>query len=236
MIFDSHNHIGFRKGEYFSVEEMIDLMDKNHIDKAVVFTQCETPDNKYVATSVAKFPDRLVGFTYIDPWQFSAEEELSRYITEFGFKGVKLNPTKQAYALDRHSIVDMIFEICGKKHLPILSHGASDLFSMPSKFATMARLFPNVNLIMAHMGLPDAFDTALRAVKTLKNLYIDIAGVHPRAVKQALQEVGAEKILMGTDSPWGRYELSIMAIKEATNDPLQQKLIMGENIQRLLGV
>ena len=57
-----------------------------------------------------------------------------------------------------------------------------------------------------------------------------------RAVKQALQEVGAEKILMGTDSPWGRYELSIMGIKEATNDPSEQKLIMGGNIQRLLGV
>jgi hypothetical protein len=234
MIFDVHNHIGFRRGEYASVEELLRLMDKNHIDKAVVFTQCETPDNKYVARSVEKYRDRLVGFAYLDPWRFDTEEELSRCITEYGFMGVKLNPTKQAFALDRHSLVDQIFEICGKKGFPILSHGASDLFSMPSKFGTMARLFPHVNLIMAHMGLPDAFDTALRLVKENKNLYVDIAGVHPRAIKRAVDEVGAEKILMGTDSPWGLYELSLIGINEATDDPKNREMIMSGNIKRIL--
>lgn len=236
MILDSHNHIGYRKGEYFAVEEVISWMDKAGIDKIVVFTQCETPDNIYVAKAMQKYPDRLIGFAYSEPWEFTAEEELYRCFTEYNMKGLKLNPTKQSFALDRHDLVDILFKICEKKNCPIVSHGASDIFNMPNKFAAMARQFPGVNLIMAHMGLPDAFDSALRLVKSLKNLYLDTAGVDPQAIKKAIKEVGPEKILMGSDTPWGRFELSIHAVEAATSDKSARELIMGGNLQRLLNL
>lgn len=236
MIIDSHNHIGFRKGEYFMAEEVIAWMDKSGVDKIVVFTQCETPDNAYVAKAIEKYPNRLIGFAYSEPWEFTAEKELYKCFTEYGMRGLKLNPTKQSYALDRHQLVDMLFEICQKKNYPIVAHGASDIFNMPHKFAAMARKFPGVNLIMAHMGLPDAFDTALRLVKSLDNLYLDTAGVDPQAIKKAIKEVGAEKILMGSDTPWGRFELSFHAVETATSDPYERRLIMGENIARLLNL
>jgi len=183
-----------------------------------------------------KHPDRLIGFAYLDPWQYTAEEELCRCVTEYGMKGLKLNPTKQAFAIDRHSLLDPIFEICAAKRLPIVVHGTSDLFCMPSKFATMARAFPNVTLIMAHMGLPDAFDSAMRVVGRYANLFVDTSGVSPRAVREALEAVGPEKILMATEVPWSRFEASIRAVEQATADPAERELIMGGNILRLLGV
>ena len=62
MIFDAHNHIGHRKGLDFPVEQLIERMDAAGIDKAVVFSFPEDIDNDYVADSVRRFPDRLIGF------------------------------------------------------------------------------------------------------------------------------------------------------------------------------
>jgi len=236
MIVDCHNHIGYRKGEYFSADEMISWMDNAAVDMCVVFAQLEAIDNDYVAASVQEYPDRLIGWIVLDPWEYGAEEELSRCVTELGLRGLKLNPSRHGFALDRHNLLDPIFQICAKKNLPILSHGASDLFSMPAKFESMARAFPDVTLIMAHMGLPDAFHTALRAAKKYPNLFLNTAGVPPAAIAKAIAAVGAEKILMGTDAPWGRFELSIEAVKRATSDPVERELIMGKNILSIIGM
>ena len=150
--------------------------------------------------------------------------------------GLKLNPTRHGFALDRYSILDPIYKICAKKSIPIISHGASDLFTMPSKFASVASEYPDLTLILAHMGLPDAFKSALRAVKRHPRMYLETAGVPWAAIAEAIEAVGADRILMGTDASWGRFELSIEAVKRATSDSRERDLIMGENLARVLGM
>ena len=136
--------------------------------------------------------------------------------------------------MDRAQLLDPLFEVAAYRNIPIIAHGADDLFSMPGKFEAMAKRHPKVNLIIAHMGVDRALSAAIRAAKRHKNLYLDTSSVSPKAIKEALDGVGAEKILMGTDAPWGRFELSIEAVKRATQDKIEQELIMGKNQARLL--
>ena len=237
MKLDCHNHIGYRIGAHFSAEEIIEWMDKAEVDMAVVFPQCESPiDNEYVADSAEKYPDRLVGFAQLVPWDYDAPQELSRLTTQRGLRGLKLNPTRHGYALDRIQILDPLFEIAASRGIPIISHGKDDLFSMPGKFKTMADRHPRVTLIMAHMGVDRAFNAACRVANQCPNLYLDTAGVAPKYVKKALDAVGPEKIVMGTDAPWGRFELSIEAVKRSTSDKAAQKQIMGGNMKQILGM
>jgi uncharacterized protein len=237
MIFDCHNHIGYRIGAYFSGEEMIQWMDKAGVDRAVAFAQCEMPmDNNYVAEIAAKYPDRIIGFALLNPWDFRASEDLSRLTTQCGLRGLKLNATRHGYAMDRAEILDPLFEVAAHRNIPILGHGKDDLFTMPGKFEAMAKRHPKVNLIIAHMGVDRALGAAVRAAKRCPNIYLDTSSVSPSAIREAIEGAGAEKILMGTDAPWGRFGLSIEAVKQATPDSRKRELIMGRNLAHLLGM
>ena len=99
----------------------------------------------------------------------------------------------------------------------------------------MARAFPNVKLILAHIGQPDAVEAAIRAANRYENIYVDTAGVSINVLRQAIEKIDRHKILMGTDASWGRFEYSIALVKKATEDEEIRRLIMGENICRILG-
>lgn len=234
MIIDSHNHLGTRKGEHFPVEDMIKWLDAAKVDACVVTTHPEAIDNDYVAEAQARYPARILGYAVINPWDYSAEKELRRCLGELKLRGLKLNPIRHGYALDRHELLDPFFEICREYKVPVLCHGGSDLFTMPGKFDEMARSFPDVTLILAHMGEPDAVEAAIRVAERRKNVYLDTAGISLNTLRQALMRVPPERIMMGTDAPWGRFELSIKTVLRATDDERVRKLILGENIARLL--
>lgn len=234
MIIDSHNHLGFRKGTRFPTETLIEWLDKAGVDGCVVTTQPEQIDNDYVAEAQRQYPDRIFGYAVVNPWLYSAEEELERCFRDLHLYGLKLNTIRHGFALDRHEIVDPIFEICEKYDKPVLCHGESDLFNLPGKFEEMARTFPKVKLILAHIGQPDAVEGAIRAANRYENIYVDTAGVSLNTLKLAIKGMDPHKILMGTDANWGRFELSIELVKRATEDEEIRRLIMGENLIKLL--
>lgn len=234
MIVDSHNHFGVRKGENFPAETLIAWLDRAGVDACVATSQPESYDNEYTAAAQRQYPDRIIGYAVVNPWLYSAEEELEHCFRDLHLYGLKLNTLRHGYALDRHQIVDPIFEICDHYHKPVLCHGESDMFNMPGKFEEMARTFPNVKLILAHIGQPDAVDAAIRAANRYENIYVDTAGVGINTLRQAIAGMDPHKILMGTDASWGRFELSVALVKKATDDEKIRSLIMGENICRLL--
>ena len=233
MIIDSHNHMGKRKGVDFPAESMIEWMDKAGVDACLVTSQVEAINNDYIAEMQLKFENRIFGYAVVNPWDYIAEEELERCFRDLNLYGLKLNPLRHGFALDRHSIVDPLFEICERYDKPILVHGQSDMFNMPGKFDEMAETFPNVKIILAHIGEPDAIDAAIRVVNRRENVYVDTAGIQLSTLKRAVNEIDPNKILMGTDAPWGDFNLSIKLVEKATEDEEIRQKILGKNAARL---
>lgn len=233
MIIDSHNHMGKRKGVDFPAQSMIEWMDKAGVDACLVTSQVEAINNDYIAEMQLKFENRIFGYAVVNPWDYIAEEELERCFRDLNLYGLKLNPLRHGFALDRHSIVDPLFEICERYDKPILVHGQSDMFNMPGKFDEMAETFPNVKIILAHIGEPDAIDAAIRVVNRRENVYVDTAGIQLSTLKRAVNEIDPNKILMGTDAPWGDFNLSIELVEKATEDEEIRQKILGKNAARL---
>ena len=233
MIIDSHNHMGKRKGVDFPAESMIEWMDKASVDACLVTSQVEAINNDYIAEMQLKFENRIFGYAVVNPWDYIAEEELERCFRDLNLYGLKLNPLRHGFALDRHSIVDPLFEICERYDKPILVHGQSDMFNMPGKFDEMAETFPNVKIILAHIGEPDAIDAAIRVVNRRENVYVDTAGIQLSTLKRAVNEIDPNKILMGTDAPWGDFNLSIELVEKATEHEEIRQKILGKNAARL---
>lgn len=233
-VIDAHNHLGHRKGEEYEAADMLTQMDQAGIDRAVITTHPEAIDNEYIAGVCRAHPDRFYGFAVINPWNWNATEELVRSIEELRLVGLKLNPMRHGFSIDRHELMDPIYEYCAETSIPVLIHGGSDLFNMPSKFEEVAARHPSLVLVLAHMGLPHATHAAFRAAIRFPNLYLDTASVDRQTLSRAIEAVGPEKILMATDASWGSFALSMSTVDTATDDQSARSMIKGGNILRIL--
>jgi len=240
-VLDAHNHIGRRIGWERSVEDLIKEMDVAGIDVAVVFpiALAGKIDNDYVADAVKKHPDRLVGFATVDP-QFgdTAVEELIRCVTKLGLKGLKLHPDGSCYPIDDHSITDPIFDVCAKYKMPIISHAQGDnIRTMPLQFEEMAKTFPEVTIMLAHMGCWRLTYQAIRVAKRNDNLFLETAGnVDVSSIRDAVKEAGADKVIMGSDTPFGDFEVSLKIMEKAIPKTEERKLVMGGNLEKILEI
>jgi len=247
MIIDVHNHVGKpdRGLEVWQTpEKLIAEMDNAGIDKAIIFGFPEysynIPDNNdYIFESVKKYPNRLIGFSYINPWHREhALKELERCVIKLGFKGLKLHPAIHHFPLNAHSLTDSIFEKCSKFKIPIISHGQGDCHNCtPAQFGDMAETFPDVPLIMAHMGFWQNTEDAINKAKKYANLYLDTTMINNvETIRKTVDIVGAEKLLFGTDTPGPSMQVEVMKIKVAVSDQKKRELIFGGNIARILKI
>lgn len=234
MIIDGHVHIGIRTGLRQSVDELLQKMDQDGVDKSIVFNFVETIDNDFTAKAVRAHPDRLIGFSTINPWDENCHFELKRSLEDLELKGLKLHPTLHGYSVSNHALLDPLLEICSRLKVPIVGHGADDVFSVPLAYEEMARTFPDLTIVIAHMGAIFLSEQAIMVAKRTANIFLGTEGAFMGDIASAAEEVGSEKILMGTDSPVQRAKLEIDKIKMAVPDKKAQDLILGENWVRLL--
>lgn len=234
MIVDAHNHIGKRKGLTFLVGDLLKEMDKSQIDQAVVFSMTESIDNQYVAQSVKAHPDRLIGFATVNPWSEQAETELIRCAEEYGMRGLKLHPIRHGFVFDDHYLLDPIFNLCTRFHLPVIAYGAADVASVPNHFEEMANTFPDVPFIMAHMGYMYETNSAIDVASRARNVYLETSGVFVRQIQNALRKVGAGKIIFGTDTPKEEFFFSLEKVNLSTDDMKERSQILGGSLLGLL--
>lgn len=233
MIIDIHNHVGVRPGAKQTPEELLKKMDKAGVDKCVIFPQTRTCPNDVVLKATKDYPDKFIGMIMVNPWHKDAQDKLKEGL-EAGFTGLKLHPYVDAFPLDYHELLDPIFKICEEYKAPIICHCTGDNpYSMPQQFEEMARTFPNVILIMAHSGMIWAVDAAIRISSRNKNIYLGTSTTLTSHIEKALEVAGADKILMGTDSPFNMHELEIQKIKMAIKDPEDLKKVLGENASKI---
>ena len=237
MIIDAHNHLGTRPLAQQTADSLIAQMDRANVDRSVVFPFVEVIDSHYndwIANTVAKYPDRLIGFAAVNPWHAGAADEVRRASSEKGLRGLKLHPFLHGYSLAQHDLVDPIFEACRDVNIPVLIHGAGEWSNMPLQFDEMARAFPDVQIIMAHMGTIWGFQDALLVADRRPNILLGTALAFSEYIRLAVQRVGAERVVMETDTPAHAFEAEMAKIEIAVPDRAAREMVMGGNLARLL--
>jgi hypothetical protein len=209
--------------------------------------------NDEVAELVARSDGRLIGFASVDPWKGrGAIRELER-CKELGFRGVKLQPITQAFALHDRRFYPL-WDACQSLGLPMIVHtgttgigaGAPGGRGLKLEFGrpvpaidTVAADFPSLTIIAAHFAWP--WHLELMAVARHKgNVYVDLSGWAPRyipaEVLQYCNSVIPDKFLFGSDFPllspdrW-LEECATLDLK----DHVRPKVLF-ENACRILGV
>ena len=106
----------------------------------------------------------------------------------------------------------------------------------PFEIAEWAARYPQGQFVMAHFGAQ--FEHGLRAIEHCKNVAVDYSGSinEKGAYEMALDILGPERVLFGTDLPGADYYVNAGRVLELdVDDALKQQIFAG-NIERILGL
>lgn len=199
-----------------------------------------TTINTHTLKAMALYPDLYIGFCYLNPAHPQAfiYEELERCITQGGMRGIKLWIAVKA----TDGRLDPIMDWAERHAIPILHHAwykqtvYAHQESTPAEIAHLARRWPRVTIVMAHLcggsirGVLDVAD--------LPNVLIDTSGSQPEAglVEYAVRRLGAHRVIYGSDWPLRDFRTQIGRVLGADLDPADQHRILYANASRVLGL
>jgi predicted TIM-barrel fold metal-dependent hydrolase len=247
MIVDDHVHVhewSFQKGDReFEADYVVELMDEWGIDKSIIMDSLayigldQRTSNDHTHDAVDAFPERLIGFANIKPPQgFAAcRDEMARTIGDWGFRGIKLHPQVDRYPANDRRLVYPVIELAVRYDVPIWVHTGHQPNATPTQMGTLARDFPAAKLIIGHMGSHMFYDATCMA-RRYPNLYIDISLQGGHSFATACEEVGASKLLYGSDSPYANPGSMKRIIEESPLSAQDKALILGGNAVRLLNL
>jgi len=177
-------------------------------------------DDRYVADYVAAHPDRLIGFLSVDPTQPGWQDEMRQGHLELKMRGIKLLPMYAGFRPDDR-MLDPLWEYATREQLPVLLHTGTTFVSqaplectLPRHLDPVAARFPDVKIIMAHIGHPYEGEAVVVARKH-PNVYCDLSALHYRPFQfyhslMLIQEYGVwNKLLFGSDYPFTTVNASI---------------------------
>ena len=220
MIIDSHVHIGCFGKYDMKPEYLIDSMQRYGIDYSLMspitgveFGQDHTPlpddwpyDQLSANEEAIEFARENDGKIGILPWCRPAAEGFNdafvKLIDQGGtyIKGLKFHPYHSMLPITAPQ-VEPYLAFAAERRLPVLVHSSGDEFSEPRFVYEAAKAHPEINFIMAHVGLLTDNNEAIELIGSLDNLYGDTAWVKPELGLKLIRKYGAHKLLFGTDNP-----------------------------------
>jgi len=230
-----------------TLEQLSAQLDKCEM-AGVVLLPClpNTTFEEYLAASMLE--PRIIPFTAAD---FSLPlsdmvKKLERDI-ERGAKGLKLHPIMQNVRLldDRMAAAAEVF---WDRALPVVTHvgigqyyhepcpwPVNHQYGDPFDFFEFCNEHPGKTIIGAHMA--GAARDIVDNVKDCAHVYADTSFCSAREIREAVDVMGAEHIMYGTDYPFTYEEYNIAVIEEAFADDAEtMDLVFYGNIARLLPV
>lgn len=194
--------------------------------------------------AAANQKDGLLFFGSVHPDAADAVQELER-IQSIGLKGVKLHPDYQEFFVGE----ERLFPIYAKLEelgLPLLFHAGRDPYSPdvvhapPEELAKVARAFPKLRIIAAHMGGLEMSRSVEQHLCGLENIWFDLSMAHtfcaPEQAERIVKTHGTERILFGSDLPWGTAKQTLGFMEQLHLSDEDWNRICYLNAEALLGL
>jgi uncharacterized protein len=263
VIIDAHAHVG----AWFQGKDLIKMMDDAKVDKAVVFPfpaqwSMQTKENyynsnDYIAEMQNTYPERLIGFGYINPYLSGykdlgmpnvALKELERCMVSLDLKGIKIHPEVNSFPMDMLIGSEFMKGLDTlqkkiKRNIVIMAHGMTTIGCMPDQFGKVAAAYPKVQIIIAHgAGFQNLYFPNYSAVKENDNLYADtsMCTIDDGHMVGVASQIGVKNVIFGTDhfgtNQTFLYDNYFHVLKNAFPRSEDLKMILAGNIAKILGI
>jgi len=241
------------KARIATADELLASMDEAGVDVSVAlgFAWVEAElcreHNSYLLEAAAKSNGRIVPFCTVHPSEKGARDEL-KSIAIAGARGLgELRPASQGYTLIDSEEADLMAWGADAYDLPLLFHSTEPVGHVyPGKaglpldqLGRFVNDFPGVTVIAAHWGGGLPFYALMPEVKSsLALTYFDTAAsgylYSPDIYRTAIDLVGADRILFGSDFPLLTQKDALDLMRQAPMPDDARGLIEGENARKLL--
>jgi hypothetical protein len=250
-IWDVHSHLGGLPGNT-GAERMAVLvphMDRLGMERLILsqgfnnYVRHPTRDqvrleNDRVMNAVRAFPNRAYGSLYVSP------DDPDFCVREFD-RCVRDGPMVMIGEIQtdvrcNSPALDPLVERAVAMHVPILQHTWTNALgdgpgeSRPADLVELAKRHPNAQFICGHTG--GNWELGIRTIRDTKNVYAGIAGSDPTSgfVEMAVRELGAERVIYGSDVGGRTFASQIAKVRGAEISDADKELILGGNLRRLL--
>lgn len=192
-------------------------------------------DDMYAVTQ--RHSGRVAAYCYVNPRHGAdALTDMRRRIEDQGMIGVKL--WVATLADDR--LVDPIVEQAIAYRAPMLVHawrktvGQLPYESTAAHIARLAARYPEARIIMAHLG--GQVESAMNSIAPYPNVLTDTSGtpVGGSEVAIAVQRLGADRVVFGSDAHGGCIAANIGKVLGAGLSTSDQEKVLGGTMTRLL--
>lgn len=195
-------------------------------------------ENDEVLRAAAASNHRALGFCFLRPQHTQAcLDELNRCIRDGPMVGIG---ELEVDVLCNSPLLDPIVERAISMKAPILKHtwikttGNEPGESTPYDLVELAKRHPQAQFICGHTG--GNWELGIRAIRDTENICAGIAGSDPTSgfVEMAVRELGAERVVYGSDVGGRSFASQIAKVIGADIPDSAKELILGGNLQRIL--
>ncbi len=234
-------------GRPMSVAALLECEAEAGFERAVVMPAAKVdPDNDGLLDKTAGHP-RILPCVMMDPhWGEAGVESLQTYVGR-GARGMKLMGAIHRFAVDDPMVLPLA-EAARDLGIVVSIHSGVENCH-PRRIGALAKHIPETPVIMDHMGFPDHFDVALDVCRQCPNIYMGttILRFHkhwadspgeavPVEVKRAVEVLGPERVVFGSNLPEYRPLQVMRAIQRLDLGAEAEALIFGENLKRIYGL
>jgi hypothetical protein len=250
MIIDAHCHLGVSPRFLVpdaSVATMLRLMDRLGIDRAIAAPLASLSGQAEMGWQEGldahrESRGRIFLYTVFDPRLPDRLEFVRRTLEERAVVGIKIHPAMHECSADDDRWRP-VWELAAQRRFPILAHSwcisdynPTQKYAQPALFARYVREFPQVALILGHSGgRYEGYMAAASLARAHAHVYLDLAGdsYSLGLVEYLVSQVGAERILYGSDLTWIDPRTQLGMILDADIAEADKAKILSENARRL---
>jgi predicted TIM-barrel fold metal-dependent hydrolase len=243
VLLDFHTHVD--EAEAFGwidpPEKIVGLLDEAGIDMAVIMTYTDLPGLNpdaldYIVACAAAFPDRLIPFVRLNPNYPADMPGLVERSIELGVKGIKLHPTT-TLAHPAGDATVALLRLAAAADLPVLFHCGDDPYTTPQSLGLAAELVPDAAIVFGHMGGYFHVLDAIEVAKRHDNVYLETSAMpYPELIRRAVGEVGAHRVVFGSDGPGCNPRLELQKVQGLGLAAEDEAAVVAGNALRLLGM
>ena len=183
--------------------------------------------------AVAKNPKSLRAYLVFHPHLLkTSEAEMRRALPAASpFVGFKLHGAIHQYPADGVNY-QPVYEFASQHGLPVLNHQMGGV----ERIGPVMKRYPRLTMILAHMAFLPATET-IALLKEHPNLFVDTcSSTMPfRHLEKFVREVGAHKILFGSDATYLSLGPQVAKVAFAGISEEEKLLIFGGNARRIFG-
>ncbi len=242
---DAHAHLALRPG---AAGQLIASMDRLGIDQTFVVggglmsprelshrlnDAAPAPhrvafDNDALFEICQAYEGRLLPFFFADPWDGAA----GYFETGARFHGLKLAPGIHGMPL-AHPLHDEFFVVAKAHRHPVYLHCLALAGFRVEDLVPVARRHPHVTFILGHAGVGNLDYAAVDLIGDQRNILFETSGGFQAVIVHAVQTLGTERVLFGSEYPLQDPESELTKIGNLPLAAAEIALIRGGNAARL---